>query len=256
MAFDLSSITRGKRLRAPKIVIYGPPKVGKSTFAASAPTSIGIITEEGLDNIDVAAFPKANTFDEVMEAIKTLYTEAHEYQTVFVDSLDWLEPLILAKVCAEHRVKNIEDIGYGKGYIMADDLWRQFFDGLDALRNHKGMTIICIAHEQINKIKNPTLADDYDAYSLKLNKRAVAIINEWADVIGFAAHEIITRATDAGFNQKDIKAISTGARKLHLNPHPAYIAGNRYGIPDCALNWAAFQQGLTTAMTAGASSAS
>ena len=38
MAFDLSSITRGKRLRAPKVVIYGPPKIGKSTFAANSPT--------------------------------------------------------------------------------------------------------------------------------------------------------------------------------------------------------------------------
>ena len=250
MAFDLNSITRGKRLRAPKIVIYGPPKVGKSTFAASAPGAIGIITEEGLDNLDVAAFPKAAKLDDVTEALKTLATEAHEFQTVFVDSLDWLEPLILTKVCETHRVKNIEDIGYGKGYIMADDLWREFFAALDYLRNERGMTIICIAHEQINKVKNPTLADDYDAYSLKLNKRAVGIINEWADIIGFANHEVITRSVDSGFNQKDTKAISTGQRKLHLNPHPAYVAGNRYNIPDVPLSWAAFSQALTAAMTA------
>ena len=250
MAFDLNSITRGKRLRAPKIVIYGPPKVGKSTFAASAPKAIGIITEEGLDNLDVDAFPKATKLEEVTEALKTLATDPHEYQTVFVDSLDWLEPLILAKVCEAHRVKNIEDIGYGKGYIMADDLWREFFSALDFLRNERGMTIICIAHEQINKVKNPTLADDYDAYSLKLNKRAVGIINEWADIIGFANHEVITRTVEAGFNQKDTKAVSTGQRKLHLNPHPAYIAGNRYGVPDVPLSWAAFSQALTAAMTA------
>lgn len=251
MAFDLSSITRGKRLRAPKIVIYGPPKVGKSTFAASAPKSIGIITEEGLDNIDVDAFPRAASIDDVMSAISTLYSQPHEYQTVFVDSLDWLEPLILAKVCQEHRVKNIEEIGYGKGYVFAEDMWRSFFAGLDALRNERGMTIICIAHEQINKVKNPVLADDYDAYSLKLNKKAVGIINEWADVIGFAAHEVLVRTTDAGFNQKDTKAVSTGARKLHLNPHPAYVAGNRYGIPDTPLSWAAFSAAMATAMTAG-----
>lgn len=253
MAFDLSSITRGKRLRAPKIVVYGPPKVGKSTFAAHAPKAIGIITEEGLDNLDVDAFPKATNLDEVKSALTTLATEQHEYQTVFVDSLDWLEPLILAKVCEAHRVKNIEDIGYGKGYIMADDLWREFFAALDYLRNERGMTVICIAHEQINKVKNPTLADDYDAYSLKLNKRAVGIINEWADIIGFANHEVITRTVEGGFNQKDTKAVSTGQRKLHLNPHPAYIAGNRYGMPDVPLSWAAFSQALTAAMTAPAS---
>lgn len=250
MAFDLSSITRGKRLRAPKVVIYGPPKIGKSTFAASSPAAIGILTEEGLDNIDVAAFPVCKTYEDIFAAINTLATDAHEFQSVFVDSLDWLEPLILAKVCRENGVDNIEKIGYGKGYIMADDLWRKFFDALDGLRNNRGMTIICIAHEQINKVRNPTLSEDYDAYSLKLNKRAVAIISEWADIIGFCAHEVMTRQVDSGFNNKETKAITTGQRKLHVNPHPAYVAGNRYGMPDCALNYPAFQQGLTAAMTA------
>lgn len=250
MAFDLSSITRGKRLRAPKIVVYGPPKVGKSTFAAMAPKAIGIITEEGLDNIDVPAFPQAKSFADIMQAISTLFTEPHEFTTVFIDSLDWLEPLILAKVCQDNKVTNIEQIGFGKGYIFADDLWKQFFEGLDALRN-KGMTIICIAHEQVTKVKNPSLADDYDAYSLKLNKRATALVNEWADIIGFAQHEVFTRQVDpANKLNKDVKAISNGVRKLHLNPHPAYVAGNRYGIPDTALSWAAFSEALTAAMTA------
>lgn len=250
MAFDLTSITRGKRLRAPKVVVYGPPKVGKSTFAASAPRPIGVITEEGLDNLDVDAFPKSATLADVDSALTTLATEPHDYQTVFIDSLDWLEPLILAQVCTQQRVKTIEDIGYGKGYIMADDLWRQFFQKLDFLRDQRGMSVICIAHEQVLKIKNPVLADDYDAYSLKLNKRAVGIINEWADIIGFCQHEVITRTTEAGFNQKEVKAISTGARKLHLNPHPAYVAGNRYGIPDVPLSWPAFESALAAAMSA------
>ena len=250
MAFDLSSITRGKRLRAPKIVIYGPPKVGKSTFAAMSPNAIGIITEEGLDNIDVPSFPQAKSFADVMQAIGTLFTESHEFTTVFVDSLDWLEPLILGKVCVDNNVKNIEQIGFGKGYIFADDLWKQFFEGLDALRN-KGMTVICIAHEQVTKVKNPSLSDDYDAYSLKLNKRATALVNEWADIIGFAQHEVFTRQVDpANKLNKDVKAISNGLRKLHLNPHPAYVAGNRYGIPDTSLSWAAFSEAMTAAMTA------
>lgn len=251
MAFDLASISRGKRLRAPKIVIYGQPKVGKSTFAASSPNPIGIVTEEGLDNIDVPAFPKAETFDDVLGAIGTLYTEDHDFKTVFVDSLDWLEPLILAKVCADNKVSNIESIGYGKGYIFADDLWKQFFTGLDALRNDKGMTIICIAHEQTTTVKNPALAEDYSAYSLKLNKRATALVSEWADVIGFAQYEVFTRKVDPDNKlNKDVKAVTTGTRKLQLNPHPAWVAGNRYGIPDVRLSWDEFSAAMTAAMSA------
>lgn len=255
MAFDLSSITRGKRLRAPKVVVYGPPKVGKSTFAASAPGSIGIITEEGIDAIDCAAFPKCATFDDVMTCLASLYTEKHEFQTVFVDSLDWLEPLILAAVAKEHKVANVEDIPYGKGYGYAEDKWRAFFAGLDALRNDKGMIVVCIAHEQVSKVRNPALAEDYDAYSLKLNKRATKIVEEWADVIGFAAHKVLTRTVTGGFNQKETKAVSTGERVLYLNANPAYVAGNRYGIPDVPLNWQAFSTALTAAMNPPAKAA-
>ena len=48
--------------------------------------------------------------------------------------------------------------------------------------------------------------------------------------------------------QKDIKAVSTGRRMLYLNPHPAYVAGNRYSLPDCELNWSQFQGLLNNAL--------
>jgi len=251
MAFDLSTITRGKRLRAPKIVVYGPPKIGKTTFGASAPDSIGIITEEGIDAVDCAAFPLCKTYADVLACIGTLSTEKHDYKSVFFDSLDWLEPLIHAHICATEKVDSIEKAlgGFGKGYVLADKLWREVFDGLDALRNDKQMIVVAVAHEQVNKVRNPTLAEDYDAFSLKLNKRAVGLINEWADVIGFAAHKVLTRSVDAGFNKKETKAVTTGERMLYLNPHPAYVAGNRYGIPDVPLSWPAFSAAMNTAMS-------
>lgn len=248
MAFDLASVTKGKRLRAPKIVIYGSEKIGKTTFASSAPASIGIITEEGIDAVDCSAFPRCKTFDDVMACITTLFRDPHDFRSVFVDSLDWLEPLIQARVCVDHKVANIEDIPYGKGFGYAEDFWRQFFAGLDALRNERGMIVMCIAHQQITKVRNPTLPDDYDAFTLKLHKKATAIVSEWADIIGFAAHQIHVRSTDAGFNQKETKAVGTGARMLHLNPWPAFVAGNRYGIPDVPLTWPHFAAALEQAM--------
>jgi hypothetical protein len=59
--FDLKSINRTRRLEAPKILLAGEPKIGKSSFAASAPNSIGILTEDGLSGIDAQAFPMATT---------------------------------------------------------------------------------------------------------------------------------------------------------------------------------------------------
>src|SRR5690606_2505587 len=115
MAISLASLQRGRSLRAPKIVIYGGPKVGKSTFAAGAPKAVFVQTEEGLDALDVVKFPMAQTFGDVMGALQALATEEHEFETVVIDSLAWTEPLIWAHVTTAHQVKHLGEIGYGRG---------------------------------------------------------------------------------------------------------------------------------------------
>jgi hypothetical protein len=90
MAFDLSSISKTKRVRSPKIVVVGQGKIGKTTFAAMAPNAIGILTEDGADAVDANAFPLAASLPEVYAAIDTLINQDHDFQTLFIDSLDWL----------------------------------------------------------------------------------------------------------------------------------------------------------------------
>ena len=87
MAISLSSLQRN-RPRMPRIIIHGAPGIGKTSWACSAPDPVVIQTEDGLGNIDVAAFPLARSFSDVMEALTALYTEDHPYRSLVVDSLD------------------------------------------------------------------------------------------------------------------------------------------------------------------------
>ena len=229
MAFDLSSIKRTKRLRAPKIVVCGPGKVGKTTFAASAPNAIGILTEDGADAVDANAFPLASSLEEVYAAIDTLMTQEHDFQTVFIDSLDWLEPLIHKHVCEKNKWASVEAPGYGKGYVAAADEWRNLLNKLEELRSQRNMAVILIAHDKIKHYESP-LHDGYDQYVLKLHDRAAALVMEWADVIGWANYQIVTTESDAGYGNKETKARTTGKRILHVEPHPAHPGGNRFGL--------------------------
>ena len=76
MAISLASLKRTTALAAPRILIHGVAGVGKTTFAAGAPKPVFIQTEDGLGTLEVPHFPLARTFDEVMEALAALYTEA------------------------------------------------------------------------------------------------------------------------------------------------------------------------------------
>lgn len=243
MSINLSSITRTRRMQAPKMLLAGDTKIGKSTFASMAPGAIGICTEDGLAGIDAHAFPLCRSLDDIYQAIGVLMSEQHEFQTVFLDSLDWTEPLIHEHVCRANRWDSIESPGYGKGYIASAAEWRTLLDGFEALRQERQMAVVLISHVKQKRIESPT-HEGYDAWVLKLHDRASALCLEWADVVGFASHRIAIRKTDAGFGQKEAKAVTTGERVLHLEAHPAYPSGSRFGLKDCPLNWDALASQL------------
>src|SRR5690606_19897418 len=95
---------------------------------------IFIQTEDGADDIGVARFPLSHSFDDVIKALDALLTGEHEYETVVIDSGDWLERLIHAKVARANGVNSIEEIGYGRGYKFAIQEWRTILGKLDELR--------------------------------------------------------------------------------------------------------------------------
>jgi len=248
MAFNLASISKTRRIRSPKIVVVGQGKIGKTTFAAMAPNAIGILTEDGADMVNANAFPLASSLSDVYAAIDTLINDEHEFQTLFIDSLDWLEPMVQDHVCKQNNWKNIEQPGFGKGYVAAAEEWRNLLSGLEVLRSEKGMGIILIAHDKIKRIEDP-LTEGFDSHVLKLHDRAGALVSEWADVIGYAGYRIFTSKTDAGFGNKETKATTTGERILHVEPHPAHCGGNRFGLQNMPLDWTAFQAALTVAQS-------
>ena len=239
MAINLASLSKNV-VKPPRIIIHGDPGVGKTTFAVCAEAPVVIQTEDGLGNLDATCFPLSRSFGEVMEAIASLYQEKHEFKTLVVDSLDWLEPLVWQTVCATHGKKSIEEFGYGKGYVEALGIWRAFFDGITALRDDRGMTIVMTAHSEQKRVEDPLLPA-YDTHDLKLHKRAAALAEEFADVILFAALQTNTVTEETGFNNKRTRAVTTGQRVIHTVGQPAFLAKNRFNLPPVLpLTWADF----------------
>jgi len=240
MAISLASLKRTTALTPPRLLMHGVAGIGKTTFAAGAEKPVFILTEDGLGTLDVPHFPLARSFDAVMEALAALYSEPHEFRTLVIDSVDWLEPLVWARACKNNGWASIEDAGYGKGYIAALDLWRQYLDGLNALRDEKGLTIVQIAHTDIKRFDSPE-HEPYDRYVIKLHARASALLQEHSDAVLFANYRISTVKSDIGFNKKVNRALGSGERVLYTAERPAFLAKNRYGLPDTLpMTWEAF----------------
>jgi hypothetical protein len=237
MAFNLNSIKRSTGIKAPRVMIYGPHGLGKTTFGAGAPNPIFIITEDGLGRLEVDHFPLATAFQEVLDAIGTLYSDDHNFGTVVIDSLDWLDNLIWSDIHATHQEK---DLAYGKGAVIAAGYWRQILEGLNALRDERGMAVVLIAHTEIKRFDSPE-TEPYDRYRPKLQERSSALIQEWCDAVLFCNYRVITKETEVGFNKEVRRGVTTGERLMYTTEKPAYLAKNRYGLPDSLpLSWESF----------------
>ncbi len=257
----MKQIRSGRRQSPPRLLIYGTEGVGKSTTAAGASNSIFIPTEDGLDQIDCASFPLAERYDQVVSALSALYSEDHEYQTVVIDSLDWLERLIWDEVCRQFGVKSIEraDGGYAKGYTHALTQWREILGGLDALRNTRRMCVILLAHAKTETFEDPESVA-YDRYSPRLHKHAAALVTEWCDGVLFATRRFRTESEDAGFNRTRSIAVAVGSgggeRVLRTIGSPACVAKNRYGLPpELPLSWSALMDAMNASRTTDADEA-
>ena len=249
MAINLQSLRKTSIIRPPRMVVYGTHGVGKSSFAAQADKPVFIQTEEGLDALNVTAFPLSKSFGDVMEALDSLCSEEHEYNTVVIDSADWLEKLIFKQVAANHKVSSIDEIGFGKGFGFAVDLWHLIVEKLDELRNAKNMGVILLAHTQVKRFDDP-LTDSYDRYMLDMHKGGASLLSEWCDLLMFCNYRVSTvKRSDIGFNQKKTRAVGAGERVLHTQERPGWVAKSRWPLPDTmSLDYEAFSTALATAM--------
>lgn len=236
--FDLTSIEPANtRWIPPKIVLYGPRGIGKTSFSTTFEKPILFRAEDGAGAFDIPTFPEVATrFNDIINAIEALHGD-HPHKTAIFDTLDWMEPLVWAHQIEQrptdekgNPVSNIEDYGWGKGFSFVDEWWRMIMGGLDSLRINKGMSILLIAHAEVKVYNSPT-SDPYDRYQIKIHKRASELWQEWSDMTLFVNFKtIIKKAGKSDFNKKS-RGEGLGERIIYTEERPAYIAKNRWDLP-------------------------
>lgn len=231
MALSLANLKRVKSSHAPRVLIYGPPKMGKTTLANEFPNAVFLQTEEGENSLDeITTFGLVTDWNDVLSAIGSLAEEQHDFKTIVVDSIDRLEPLAQAYICKKNNWTSIEAPGYGAGYTALDAVWYQFIDSLNYLRLNRGMGAVLIGHSEITRFDDPR-SSSYSRFDFRLHKRAHAIIQNEMDLILCLNQEASVQEEKTGFGGKRTHASNSAQRWMYVELLPTMNAGNRYGMP-------------------------
>jgi len=205
---------------APKLMIYGLSGVGKSTLASKLKNPIFIDMEGGLNYMDVDRTPTLTKVDDFYTVLAELYNTAkdgkREYDTIVVDSADWLVRKVVEKAAGIDKTKLDETLnrsngGYGNGKQVLENHIRTKLLPMLVLLNKQGYGICLIAHAD-RKTLMSSEGNDVEQITPKIDVNTMNVFVEWCDNVFYL--------------KKDI----AGERILVLESDDVALAKNRLGL--------------------------
>lgn len=180
-------IINGITPTAPKILIHGLAGSGKSTLAAQLKRPIFLDIEGGLNYIDCDRTEQITNVDTFYTYLVELYRAADkkEYDTIVIDSIDWLVRLITEKAAGIDKdnldvTLNKSNGGYGNGkLVLINHIRTKLLPTLVAL-NKKGYGICLVAHSERKDLMD---AEGFDTTRItpKIDANTMEVIVEWCD---------------------------------------------------------------------------
>ena len=229
----LDQATSGVLIRPQITVLYGPNGVGKTTLACAHPEALIVDLEDGsgfVEGVMRLTSQKVGSLAAVFGLVEELLSSNHKSKTLVIDSLDALESLIHKEICSKHEVESIEEVPYGKGFVMACERMEKLMLKLRGVRDAKSMNIILVGHSQVKTFTDPKANQAYDRYLLRANARLASVVKDLADNVYFINNKVLTK-TDKNNLAGKVKAFSTGERTIHTVWSHAYDAKSRYPVP-------------------------
>lgn len=228
-------IIRGVQKTNWVIAIYGVPGVGKSELATFAEAPILFDLENGLARINGDKTAPIFDWPTLLESFRWAFHQT-EYKTIVIDTLDAVEKMLVDNILSEvnrgrdrqYYCTTLEDkltFPFGAGYVRLKEQWAKFVEIMFQVRD-SGKNIICIAHDQIEKVQNPQ-GENFDRYTLDIHRKSAPFVVAKFDAVFFAQWEKVF-VSKQGTDSK--VPMNTGERILEPIERPYCLAKNRFGL--------------------------
>jgi hypothetical protein len=194
------------------VLVYGPSKIGKSTWCSEADGALFLATEPGLNALEVYQIP-IESWEDLLAACAEIAAGKHTFQTIVIDTIDNAYRMCAEHICKKYKIEHESDLGYGKGWALVNNEFQRVLTKLAFLK--QGLFLISHAQEKEIETRTgkrtrivPTLPD-------KARKIVVGMV----DLILYCDLE----ATPDADGKPDYR------RVMRTKPHPNHEAGDRTG---------------------------
>lgn len=203
---------------APKLLLYGSSGSGKSSLAAKLKNPIFIDIEGGINFLDVPRTQQLTTLDAFYDVLVDLGRNREQYQeydTIVIDSIDWLVRLVVEKAAGItsktlDQTLNKSNGGYGNGKQVLENEIRTRLLPLLSRLNVKGYGICLIAHAD-QKILLDSEGIKIETITPKIDVNTMSTFVEWSDFVYY------------------LKKKDDGERTILLDSDGVALAKNRVG---------------------------
>lgn len=180
MSIDLSKIQKSQittNISGMNFLIYGQPKVGKTTLAANIEGALFLATEQGQHFVSVKKIDLTD-WKQVAEIGQALTTQKdHGIKTLVIDIADLFFKLCEKYIMDKHQVEHPSDLTFGKGYAFVRDEFTRMVTKLNAT----GVGLVFISHAKEKTIK--TKAAEWTTMATSMTGQAQDVIHGLCDII-------------------------------------------------------------------------
>lgn len=193
------------------MLLYGAPKIGKSTFCSRFDNALFLACEPGLSYLETFNV-NISSWKDFLDALKEL-EKGCDFKTIIIDTVDQMWAYCVRALLDAYKIQFVGDLAFGKGYALIEGEFQKAIMRLMALR--KG--VVFISHATFAELDTPQ--GKIKKIVPSIPERARNVVMPLVDVIGYAASGVSIDSSGNAVEQ----------RVLRTQPGAFWEAGDRSG---------------------------
>ncbi len=169
-------------------LLYGPCKIGKTTFGSQMPGALLLAFERGYNTIPGIIAQDVTSWAEMKQVCRELKKPDVQavYKSLIIDTIDIAADMCQKYICNQLGIENIGDGGWtNNGW----DRYKREFEDVFRTLAQLGYAILFVSHDKEKTIK-PENGEEYQQICSSMQSSALKIIENMCDIIAYA-HPVV-----------------------------------------------------------------